>query len=118
MSLNLLKMLDRGRREVTLEEFKRRYRKDRVANQIAYFFDHAAQSAAEARRFRAATWVSVGFASLLNAWFVSERARDREPGPGTVETMAGAGRLDRLSNGDGRRCAPGGERLRSPEGAV
>ena len=83
MSLNLLKMLDRGRREVALEEFKQRYRQERVSNQIAYFFDHAAQSSAEAFRFRAATWASVGFASLLNAWlFVSAHTiANLGPGP-------------------------------------
>ena len=68
MSLNLLKMLDRGRRDVALDEFKRRYRQERVTHQIDYFSDHAARSAAEAFRFRAATWASIGFASALNAW--------------------------------------------------
>jgi len=82
MSLNLLKMLDRGRREVALEEFKRRYRQERVANQIAYFFDHAAQSSAEALRFRAATWASVGFASLLNAWLFLSAHTIANLGPG------------------------------------
>jgi hypothetical protein len=72
MSLNLLKMLDRGRSEVSLEEFKQRYRQERLASQINYFFDHAAQSAAEARRYRAAIWACIGLASVLNVWlFVS-----------------------------------------------
>jgi len=68
MSLNLLKMLERGRSEVSLGEFKERYRKERVENQIEYFREHAAQSAAEARRYRAVTWGCIGGASLLNAW--------------------------------------------------
>ena len=72
MSLNLLKMLDRGRSEVSLQKFKQRYRQERVADQIAYFSAHAAQSAAEARRYRAATWACIGLASAVNAWiFVS-----------------------------------------------
>ena len=72
MSLNLLKMLDRGRSEVSLEEFKQRYRQERVAGQIDYFFDHAAQSAAEARQYRAATWACIGLAAGVNVWlFVS-----------------------------------------------
>ncbi len=72
MSLNLLKMLDRGHSEVSLETFKQRYRQERVASQIGYFFDHAAQSAAEARRYRVATWTCIGLASALNVWlFVS-----------------------------------------------
>ncbi|MGO9641196.1 MAG: hypothetical protein ACLP1Y_07830, partial [Candidatus Acidiferrales bacterium] len=83
MSLNLLKMLDRGRSEASLEEFKRRYRQERVAGQIDYFFDHAAQSAAEARQYRAATWACIGLAILVNAWlFVSAHAiRGFGPGP-------------------------------------
>jgi hypothetical protein len=68
MSLNLLKMLDRGRSEVSLEDFKRRYRQERVASQISYFLAHAAQSAAEARRYRTAIWVCIGLASGLNGW--------------------------------------------------
>jgi hypothetical protein len=68
MSLNLLKMLDRGRSEASLEEFKRRYRLERVDNQKNYFLEHASQSAAEARRFRTASWACIGAASLLNAW--------------------------------------------------
>ncbi|MGB9408659.1 MAG: hypothetical protein WCA89_14065 [Terracidiphilus sp.] len=73
-SLNLLKALDRGRGKVSLEEFKQRYRRERVANQLKYLFDHAAQSAAEARKYRAATWACIGLAVALNVWlFVSGR---------------------------------------------
>jgi len=68
MSLNLLRMLDRGRSKVSLEEFKQRYRQERVASQIDYFFNHAAQSAAEARRYRAVIWACIGLASALNIW--------------------------------------------------
>jgi hypothetical protein len=72
MSLNLLKMLDRGRSEVTLEAFKQRYRQERVASQIGYFSDHGAQSAAEARQYRTAIWACIGLATMLNVWlFVS-----------------------------------------------
>ena len=72
MSLNLLKMVDRERCQASLEEFKQRYRQERIAGQIDYFFRHAAQSAAEARRYRAATWISIGLAAALNVWlFVS-----------------------------------------------
>jgi hypothetical protein len=83
MSLNLLKMLDRGRREVSLEEFKQRYRQERVASQIDYFFDHGAQSAAEARQYRAAIWACIGLATVLNVWlFVSPHVIGSF-GPGT-----------------------------------
>lgn len=82
MSLNLLKMLERGRSKVSLEEFKQRYRKERVENQIEYFRDHAAQSAAEARRYRAVTWGCIGGASLLNAWLFTGPHVTAGLGPG------------------------------------
>jgi len=68
MSLNLLKMLDRKRSEVSLEEFKRRYRKERLAGQIDYFFNHAAQSAAEARRYRTAIWSGIVVGAVATLW--------------------------------------------------
>lgn len=67
-SLNFLKMVDRERSQASLEEFKQRYREERIAGQIKYFSDHAAQSSAEARRYRAATWISIGFAAAVNVW--------------------------------------------------
>jgi hypothetical protein len=67
-SLNLLKMLDRGREEASLTEFKLNYRRERVAGQIEYLRNHAAQSASEARRYRVATWASIALAVGLNAW--------------------------------------------------
>jgi hypothetical protein len=74
MSLNLLKVLDQGRGHPSVEEFKQRYRQERVAGQMEYLAAHAAQSAAEARRYRAATWISIGLAAALNVWlFVSGR---------------------------------------------
>ena len=68
MSLNLLKMVERGHNEKSLEKFKQHYRQERVADQIDYFLNHAAQSATEARQYRAATWGCIGLASVLNAW--------------------------------------------------
>jgi hypothetical protein len=67
-SLNLLKMLDRKRAEASLEEFKRRYRKERLAGQIDYFFKHAAQSAAEARRYRAAILACIVLGAVATIW--------------------------------------------------
>ena len=91
MSLNLLKMLERGRSEISLEEFKQRYRQERVANQIDYFSQHAALSGAEARQFRAATWVCIGLASALNAWiFVSARGMG-SVGPGPWKQLLALG---------------------------
>jgi hypothetical protein len=72
MSLNLLKALDGSRSGVSIDEFKERYRKERVSHQIEYFSQHARQSAAEARRYRAVSWVCTGLAILMAAWlFVS-----------------------------------------------
>jgi hypothetical protein len=82
MSLNLLKMLDRGRRKASLEEFKQRYRQERVANQIDYFFRHAARSAAEARQYRITTWACIGLATALNAWIFASAHMAGNFGPG------------------------------------
>jgi hypothetical protein len=91
MSLNFLKMLDRRRSEVSLEEFKRRYRQERVADQIAYFIDHAGRSAAEARRYRTAIWASIGFAIVANVWlFVTAHGIGRL-GPGTWKQWVALG---------------------------
>ena len=68
MSLNFLKMLDRGRNAASLDEFKRRYRRERVADQTQYFIRHAAQAASQARRYRAASWICIGLAASANTW--------------------------------------------------
>jgi hypothetical protein len=69
MSLDLLKMLDRKRSEASLEEFKRAISPSSASsNQIAYFLDHAAQSAAEAREYRVTIWACVGLAVAANVW--------------------------------------------------
>jgi hypothetical protein len=82
MSLNFLKMLDRGRSGASLEEFKERYRRERVAGQIDYFLSHAAQSAAEARRYRAAVWTCVGLATVSNVWLFASAHMNGRFGPG------------------------------------
>jgi hypothetical protein len=81
MSLNFLKMLDRGRHEATLDEFKKRYRQERVASQIAYFFDHAERSATEARRYRATIWACVGLVALVDVWLLLTSNAFRTFGP-------------------------------------
>ncbi len=82
MSLNLLKMLDRGRSQVVLDEFKQRYRQERVAGQIEYFSHHAAQSASQARQYRAAIWACIGLATALNVWMFAGPHMTRSFGPG------------------------------------
>jgi hypothetical protein len=80
--LKLLKVLDRGRDYASLEEFKQRYRRERVAGQIDYFLRHAAQSAAEARRYRVAVWACVALASASNAWLFASAHLSGRFGPG------------------------------------
>jgi hypothetical protein len=70
MSLNFLKMSDRGWCQTTLNEFKRLYRGERVQNQIGYFSRHASHSAAEVRKYQSIIWVSVIVAASLNLWMV------------------------------------------------
>jgi hypothetical protein len=70
-SLNLLKMLDRSRREVSLDEFKRRYLEERVLNQMSYFASHAERSAAEARAYRLVVKIFIVLGILLNAWLLA-----------------------------------------------
>ena len=65
MSLKLLKALDSSRSALTIDEFKERYRKERVSGQLEYFSRHAAQSAGQAKRYRLASWVSIGLAILI-----------------------------------------------------
>jgi hypothetical protein len=68
MSLSLLKVLDRGRGDPSLEEFKRRFRLERVAHQLDYLSSHAERSAVDARRYRLASWIAIGLAAAINAW--------------------------------------------------
>ncbi len=61
-------MLDPERKEASLEEFKEEYRKKRVAGQIVYFLKHAAQSTAEALRYRITIWTCVGLAASVDGY--------------------------------------------------
>lgn len=68
MSLNFLKMLDRSRSQVPLEQFKSQYRQERLSGQIDYFSNHAALSAQSAHRYRFVMWSSVALALVINLW--------------------------------------------------
>jgi hypothetical protein len=68
ISLNLLKMRDRAQAKMPLDEFKRRYRDERVADQLAYFARHAAKSNAEAEKYHAVIRISIILAILANVW--------------------------------------------------
>jgi hypothetical protein len=69
-SLNFLKMSDRAARANNLDEFKRRYRGERVQHQIAYFSRHAKHAASWARRYRIVTWASTILAAGLDFWLL------------------------------------------------
>jgi hypothetical protein len=68
MSLKLLKAFDSSRSSVSIDEFKERYRKERVSGQLGYFSRHAEQSADQARRYRVVSWVCIGLAILIAGW--------------------------------------------------
>jgi hypothetical protein len=67
MSLNLLKALDASRRDVSINEFKEQYCKDRVSDQMKYFSKNAIQSASVARRYRIVSWICTGLAIVTAA---------------------------------------------------
>ena len=68
MSLKLLQALDSARNCASIDEFKERYRRERVAGQVEYFSRHSTQSAREARRYRVVSWVCTGSAILTAGW--------------------------------------------------
>jgi hypothetical protein len=65
MSLKLLEALDGSQKSRSVNEFKQRYRKERVSDQIEYFSRHAVKSASEARTFRIVSWICTGLAILI-----------------------------------------------------
>ena len=68
MSFKLLQALDSSRNCASLDEFKERFRKERVDGQVKYFSRHSAQSAREARRYRVVSWVCTASAILTAGW--------------------------------------------------
>jgi len=115
MSLNFLKMVDRERSQSSLGEFKQRYRQERIAGQIDYFFRHAAQSAAEARRYRAATWISIGFAAAVNVWLFVSGHFSGIFALGPWKQSLSLGAFNRIPDRNHRRSIACGQRLRSAE---
>ncbi|WP_348263920.1 hypothetical protein P8935_05125 [Telmatobacter sp. DSM 110680] len=67
-SLKLLRALDGSRSEMALDEFKRRYRLERISQQLQYFSTHAVQSGSEARNYRIASCLCIGLAILISMW--------------------------------------------------
>jgi hypothetical protein len=68
-SLNFLRMKDASRRKVSLEQFRKAYREERLEEQIDYFTRKSKQAEREGRHFRAAAWVSGGLAVLIALWW-------------------------------------------------
>ncbi len=73
LSLNFQHSNDTGRTSVSLEEFRKGYREERLQGQIDYFHGKSADSEREGRRFRLLTWISAGLALLVAAWWFSGR---------------------------------------------
>jgi hypothetical protein len=67
-SLNYLKLANRSRGQISLDEFKRQYRQERVQNQIAYFSNFAARSATKAHNYQRMIWGSIALATVVNLW--------------------------------------------------
>ena len=73
MSLNFLKMKDGARHQPSLEEFKRKYREERLLGQIEYFSTHSESSGRQGRRFRLITWLCASVAVLFaGAWLAGK----------------------------------------------
>jgi hypothetical protein len=66
-------MNDRCRKEVSLEQFRSAYRKERLQEQISYFSGKSEQAAREGRIFRAVAWISGGLAVLITVWWFGGR---------------------------------------------
>jgi hypothetical protein len=64
-SLSLLRALDSSTNTVSLEEFKTRYRKERVQDQIDYFSRNAERSAQRGKRYRNFSLVCIGLAVVI-----------------------------------------------------
>jgi hypothetical protein len=64
-SLKLLKALDSSSNAVSLDEFKTRYRKERVRDQIDYFSMNAERSARRGKKYRNFSLVCIGLAIII-----------------------------------------------------
>jgi hypothetical protein len=64
-SLNLLKALDSSTNAASLDEFKARYREERVRDQIDYFSRNAERSARRGKNYRNFSLVSIGLAIVI-----------------------------------------------------
>jgi hypothetical protein len=63
-TLNLLKMRDRSQLQLSLDDFKRQYRQERVHDQLAYYSKHAGLASNEAQRYRTVIIISIVLAVL------------------------------------------------------
>ena len=65
VSLRFLKMQAASHGHAALEEFKERYREERILDQMEYYSRHAGLAEHEAQRYRRVTFLSIGAAVLL-----------------------------------------------------
>jgi hypothetical protein len=65
MSLKLLKALDSAQNSLTIDQFKERYRKDRIADQMKYFERNAAKSAKAAKKYGVVSLVAIVSAIVI-----------------------------------------------------
>jgi hypothetical protein len=72
-SLRFLKMQALAHSKITVEEFKRRYRNERIMDQINYYSRHAAQAEHETRNYRRVTFLSIAAAVLLALCWLAGR---------------------------------------------
>jgi len=70
-SLNFLKMQSGRGPGPSLQQFKREYRRDRVAHQAAYFSSQAERAERTARRYGAVSWICGILATLVAAAFLA-----------------------------------------------
>ncbi len=70
-SLHFLKMESSRERRIPLAEFKKEYRRDRVAHQAEYFSRQAARAERTARRYGAVSWICGALATLIAVAFLA-----------------------------------------------
>ncbi len=84
-SLNFLKMAHGQERGVSLQEFKTQYHRDRLCDQIDYFFAQSRRSERDGRRLKTVAAFCVGLAVLLVVLWAGSKAKF-----GMSYTMPGA----------------------------
>lgn len=90
-SLNLLKALDSATNAVSLEEFKARYRRDRVRDQIEYFSRNAERSAKRGGKYRNFSLACIGLAIVMALTIFAIAIAFKQPGMTPVKNWLAVG---------------------------